>query len=246
MRTDSEAYDAVLKVIESKLCSGSKQAREGSWRRLVRTLRLAGCDPESPDAVAALVRGEPDISPQQRYHGLLPAERIRLHDKYAECLRAAKAEFPRVFYVQVVNVPTAAADVLLAERAPGSELPHLNADQKSLARAFGIPEKEYARSEAAKYFSEERYRFYAERCWDFLEEAARIHSVDAVDVIYDVSSERFYCELRQNGFTTRFFLDARLVAEPLQRGDRIGLDRARKAVRFTAEQALAARAGSTT
>ncbi len=244
-----------MREVESRLCTGAKQLREDHWRRLVRSLRQLGCSPESPaDGMLELlsvsgspmVRGAPLRLLHQDYHRLPPAEKNEVDERYRTCLESAKKDFPHVFYVRLVNVPTATADVLLAERESGSDLPRLNADQKSIAKAFGIPEEEYARSVAAKYFSEERYRFYAERCWDFLADAARVHSIDAVDVIYDVSLEKFYCELRQNAFATRFFLDAKLLSEPLQRGDKIGLDKAREAIRFATEQALAARVGSTT
>ncbi len=180
------------------------------------------------------------------YESLCEADRQSLAQEYTRRLQRAKRDLPHLFYVQVINVPASPADALLAARASDNELPRLNADQKAIAKAFGIPEREYARSEAAKHFSEERYEFYAERCWDFLKDAASRHSVDAVDVIYDVSSGKFYCELQQNGHARRFLLDARLVLEPLERGDRIGLDKAREAIQFAVEQALAARLGSAT
>jgi hypothetical protein len=254
MHSRSEAVAKILHEIESRLCSGAKQLREDRWRRLVRSLRQLGGSPDSPtDSIlellsvtgGAVARGASLPLLHQDYQRLSSTEKKEVEGLYKTCLENAKKDFPYVFHVQVINVPAAAADVLLADRAPASDLPRLSADQKSIAKAFGIPEEEYARSVAAKYFSEDRYRFYAERCWDFIKDVAETHSVDAVDVIYDVSSERFYCELRRNGFATRFFLDARLVSEPLQRGDKIGLDGAREAIRFATEQALAVRAGST-
>ena len=244
----------MLQEVDSALCSGAKQLREEHWRMLVRSLRQLGHSPESvADAIMELLsvtggsfaRGPSFRLSHREYQKLSPTERKEVEQHYTKCLEAAKADFAQVFHVQVINVPASPADVLLAERAAGSDLPRLNADQKSIAKTFGIPEQEYARSVAAKQFSEERYRFHAERCWDFLMDAARTHSVDVVDVIYDVSSGKFYCELRQNGYARRFFLDARLVSEPLQQGDRIGLDKAREAIRFAVEQALAPRGSAT-
>ncbi len=252
MESRSAACERILREIESKLCSGDQQLREDGWRRLVRSLRQLGYTPEAvTDAIVKLLgvtggsvaRGSPVPVLHHEYHKLSSTEKREVNDRYKKCLETAKADFPYVFRVQVINVPASPADVLLSERAAGSDLPRLNADQKSLAKAFGIPEEEYARSIVAKQYSEERYRFFAERCWDFLMDAARTHSVDVVDVIYDVSLEKFYCELRQNGYAIRFFLDARLVSEPLQHGDKIGLDKAREAVRFAVEQALAPRLG---
>jgi hypothetical protein len=253
MRTQPGACERILREINSRLCSGVKQLREEHWRSLVYSLRQLGHDPESvTDAVMELLsvaggrltRGSSIRLLHREYQKLSTAEREEVEEQYRRCFRAAKADFPQLFHVQVINVPASPADVLLAEQAPGNELPRLNADQKSIAKAFGIPDEEYARSVVAKHFSEERYRFYAERCWDFLMDAARAHSVNVVDVIYDVSSGRFYCDLQQNGCTRRFFLDARLVSEPLQHGDKIGLDRAREAIRFAVEEALARRLGS--
>jgi hypothetical protein len=220
----------------------------------VRDLRLAGLKVESLEDGLRLgllddfVSGGSysGIDPTRRhaghmYRSLGKAERQSLTKLYADRLEKARRDLPHVFHVQVINVPAAPAD-FLAERPRGRELPHLNADQKSMAKALGIPEQEYARSVEARQFSEERYRFHAERCWDFLMEAARAHSIDVVDVIYDVSAGRFYCELRQDGDARRFFLDARVVSEPLQQGDRIGLERARQSIQFAVEQALTPRA----
>jgi hypothetical protein len=192
----------------------------------------------------AIARGSTVPLLYREYHKLIPADKGKVDQRYRECLEAAKAEFPHVFYVQVINAPAAPADIWLADRTPRGELPHLNSEQKSMARARGIPEREYARSVAAKGFSEDRYRFHAERCWDFLKEAARAHSVDVVEVIYDVLSGRFYCDLRQNGRARRFFLDARIVSEPLELGDRVGLEKARDSIRFAVDQALASPPGS--
>lgn len=248
MRTQIGACEQILQKINSWLCSGAKETREEHWRGLVRRLRQLGREPESvTDAITELLsvtggafgRGSSFPLLHQEYQKLGLADRGKVDQRYGECLKVAKEEFPRVFHVQVINVPTSSADVLLAERVPTNELPRLSADQKSIARAFDIPEQEYARTKAARQLSEERYRLYAERCWDFVMEAARPHSINDVEVIYDVSSGRFYCELRQDGYARRFFLDARLVSEPLLQGDRIGLEKARDSIRFVVDQTLA-------
>jgi hypothetical protein len=253
MRSQTSACEQIVQQIYSRLCLGTKETREQHWRDLVRSLRQLGYEVGSvTDAVmeflvnqagASFGRGSPTPPLYQEYRKLTPADKNKVDQRYRECLEVAKAEFPHVFYVQVINVPAAPADVWLAERTPSSELPRLNKELRSMAKALGIPEQEYARSEAAKQFSEERYRLHAERCWDFLMEAARPHSVDAVEVIYDVFSGRFYCELRHDGRARRFFLDARLVSEPLQQGDRIGLEKARDSIRFAVDQTFASQAG---
>ena len=248
MRAQTGVCERILQEINARLCSGAKQVQEDHWRTLVRSLRVGGREPESvADALAeflsmtggAVGRGSTTPLLHQGYHKLTPAEMNKVEQRYRECLAAAKVEFPHVFYVQVINAPTAPADVWLAERTPGGDLPRLNSEQRSTAKARGIPEREYARSVAAKGFSEERYRFHAERCWDFVKEAARAHSVDVVEVIYDVFSGKFYCDLRQNGRARRLFLDARIVSEPLELGDRVGLEKARNSIRFAVDQALA-------
>ena len=253
MRKQAEISEQVLREIESELCSGTGQSREQRWRRLVLDLRRRRRDPESAaDALTEFLGekgraygpGSPLRWVHRDYHTLPPAERDRLDERYRECLEAAKREFPRIFHVQVINVPSAPADTWLAERIARDQLPRLNADHKSIAKAFDISEEEYARGMAARQISEDRYRLHAERCWDLLMEAARPRSIDAVDVIYDVSSRRFYCELGHDGNAWRFFLDARLISEPLERGDRAGLEKARDSIQFAVDNALVSPAGT--
>ncbi len=104
------------------------------------------------------------------------------------------------------------------------------------AKEWGIPNDEFARGVLAKQYSAERYSFYAERCWYLLMEAGREHSVDKVDVIYDVSAGKFFCELWRGAVSKRFALDARLVSEPFERGDMAALDHAKESIRFAVEQ----------
>lgn len=182
----------------------------------------------------------------QMYRSLSRAERESLSNQYAEWLEKAGAEFPYVFHVWVINAPSSPADLLVAEQTPGKMLPRLSSDQKEIARAFDISEQEYRRLKAARQFSEERYRVHAQRCWDFVMEAARRHGVNAADIVYDVSLGKFYCELRQDGQARRFLLDAQLLSEPLEQGDRVGLEKARNSIGFAVDQVFASEARSRT
>lgn len=245
----SSSRERILNQIKKRLCPHNAPDREREWRTLVRDLRRQGREASvTANALTeflsvtaeSVAPGMRTLSPAD-YHRLSVAERAEVEKLYLECLTAAMRDFPYVFQVDVINVPTSPADVVLAERAASPELPRLNADQQSLAKALGIPEQGYARGALAKQYSEDRYRFYAERCWDFLMGAAKAHSIDAVGVVYDVSSARFFCEMRWHGTVRRFTLNARIVSEPLEAGDKSGLDRAREAIRFAVEQAIAPR-----
>ena len=240
--------DRILQQIDERLCSQNAYTREQEWRRLVRDLRGLGGDPaRTSDALTEFLSvtvtkgfGDHSLGPSD-YHKLSDNEKAEVNKHYQECLKKAIHEFPFIFQVDVINVPTSPADVVLAERAAPKTLPRLNADEQSLAKALGIPEQDYKRDVLAKQYSEDRYRFYAERCWDFLIDAAKAHSIDAAGVVYDVSSGKFYCEIRRDGSARRFALNARIVWEPLEAGDKSGLDKAREAIRFAVEQALAPR-----
>ena len=239
--------DRILDEIGKRLCSQNAHIREQNWRSLVRDLRRLGRDPATAsDALTEFLSvtvskgGVHGLGPRD-YHKLSVADKAEVDSRYQGCLKEAMDKLRFIFQVDVINVPTSPADVVLAERAAPKALPRLNADQQSLAKALGIPDQDYKRTVLAKQYSEDRYRFYAERCWDLLIDATNGKPVDAVGVVYDVSSGKFNCEILLGGSARRFALNARIVWEPLEAGDSAGLDKAREAIRFGVEQVLAPR-----
>ena len=60
------------------------------------------------------------------------------------------------FTVRVSDFTTSIEEWDRAQRAPRSELPNLSAEQKDVARKFGITEEEYARSVLAGRYGNER------------------------------------------------------------------------------------------
>jgi len=183
-------------------------------------------------------RGTP---PQQslwdEYCGLLEGEQREIDDRYGECLEAAKREFPYLFHIDVINVPARVADLKFAART-GEPLPGLNENQRSIARIFGIPEAKYQLEVQAKLYGEERYRLFAERFWDLVTQAGKSYPLESAEVVYDVASGKFYCELRCDGITRRAAFAAEVISTPIERGDREGILAAKEAVKVWLEEIL--------
>lgn len=230
MSNRSESGGLVLHEIESRLCSGAR--REAEWRTLVRTMRKMGVK-MMPVNDLYYIR---ELVHDESCFALSPEERTEIVTRYRECLQAAKKEFP-FLNVEVINVPAGVADFRFAARTD-ERLPGLNENQKSIAKAFGIPEEKYQLEVQAKLYGEERYRLFAERFWTFVMEAGESYSLDSVEVMYDVAAGKFYCELKSDGSTRRAAFAAEVISVPIERGDKEGILRARDAVKVWLEEVL--------
>jgi len=226
------------------LCSGNKVLLEHRWRMLLHAMRLQKGSPDDPrNAISKLlsVTGGRGTPPQQslwdEYCGLLEGEQREIDDRYGECLEAAKREFPYLFHIDVINVPARVADLKFAART-GEPLPGLNENQRSIARIFGIPEAKYQLEVQAKLYGEERYRLFAERFWDLVTQAGKSYPLESAEVVYDVASGKFYCELRCDGITRRAAFAAEVISTPIERGDREGILAAKEAVKVWLEEIL--------
>lgn len=91
-----------------------------------------------------------------------------------------------------------------------------------------MSEEEYARSLIARQYSEARYKRYANRFAEFLAEASKSHKVESADVIYDAWDDQFHCKFRINGAEATLDFDAGILTEPLNRGDKGALSKARR------------------
>jgi len=207
-------------------------------------MRLQKGSPDDPrNAISKLlsVTGGRGTPPQQslwdEYCGLLEGEQREIDDRYGECLEAAKREFPYLFHIDVINVPARVADLKFAART-GEPLPGLNENQRSIARIFGIPEAKYQLEVQAKLYGEERYRLFAERFWDLVTQAGKSYPLESAEVVYDVASGKFYCELRCDGITRRAAFAAEVISTPIERGDREGILAAKEAVKVWLEEIL--------
>ena len=226
------------------MCSGNKVLLEHRWRMLLHAMRLQKGSPDDPrNAISKLlsVTGGRGTPPQQslwdEYCGLLEGEQREIDDRYGECLEAAKREFPYLFHIDVINVPARVADLKFAART-GEPLPGLNENQRSIARIFGIPEAKYQLEVQAKLYGEERYRLFAERFWDLVTQAGKSYPLESAEVVYDVASGKFYCELRCDGITRRAAFAAEVISTPIERGDREGILAAKEAVKVWLEEIL--------
>jgi len=244
MADRSQACGRILHELESRLCSGNKVLRERRWWMLLHTMRLQKVRPDDArNAISELlsVTGGRGTPPQQslwdEYCGLLERERREIDDRYRECLEAAKGEFPYVFHIDVINVPTGVADLKFAART-GEPLPGLNENQRSIARIFGIPEAKYQLEVQAKLYGEERYRLFAERFWDLVMQAGKSYPLESAEVVYDVACGKFYCELTCDGITRRAAFAAEVISAPIERGDREGILGAKEAVKVWLEEIL--------
>jgi hypothetical protein len=56
--------------------------------------------------------------------------------------------------IKVINVPGSGADWNLAIAVNEDELPELNEDRRSIAKAYGIPERDYRRGVLAREIAE--------------------------------------------------------------------------------------------
>jgi len=211
---------------------------------LLHAMRLQKGSPDDPrNAISKLlsVTGGRGTPPQQslwdEYCGLLEGEQREIDDRYGECLEAAKREFPYLFHIDVINVPARVADLKFAART-GEPLPGLNENQRSIARIFGIPEAKYQLEVQAKLYGEERYRLFAERFWDLVTQAGKSYPLESAEVVYDVASGKFYCELRCDGITRRAAFAAEVISTPIERGDREGILAAKEAVKVWLEEIL--------
>jgi len=244
MADRSQACGRILHEVESRLCSGNKVLLEHRWRMLLHAMRLQKGSPDDPrNAISKLlsVTGGRGTPPQQslwdEYCGLLEGEQREIDDRYGECLEAAKREFPYLFHIDVINVPARVADLKFAART-GDPLPGLNENQRSIARIFGIPEAKYQLEVQAKLYGEERYRLFAERFWDLVTQAGKSYPLESAEVVYDVASGKFYCELRCDGITRRAAFAAEVISTPIERGDREGILAAKEAVKVWLEEIL--------
>ncbi len=138
--------------------------------------------------------------------------------------------------VEVINIPGSVADWRFAKRVSPDELPVLTKEQKSIARDFGISEKDYARSVLGRRYAEARYTEYAKHFGQLLQKAAGTYSVESAEVIYDVWQEKFHCRLKANGVVVPISFSADIVVAPLERGE--SLQQAEKAVQHGVERAL--------
>lgn len=246
MRTQRDVSEQIAQWVKSQLCAGDIETREEHWRSLVRSLRQLGREPESvTDGLTELLsvtggafgRGSSFPLLHQEYQKLGHADRGKVDQLYRACLEAAKQDFPYVFHIEVVNVPAKVADLRFASRA-SEPLPDLNENQRSIAKAFGIPQEKYQREVLAKLYGEERYWLFAARFWAFVMEAGKSYSLDSADVIYDVAAGKFYCELKSNGNTRRAAFAAEIISVPIERGDREGILKAKEAVSVWLEEVL--------
>jgi hypothetical protein len=76
------------------------------------------------------------------------------------------------FEVMVSDHSTSVEEWDRAQRAPRSELPKLSADQKDMARKFGISEEEYARSVLAGVYGDERMKSRARQLGQIIQRIA--------------------------------------------------------------------------
>ena len=140
--------------------------------------------------------------------------------------------------IQVINVPSSAADRKFAEEVPRTKLPRLTEEQRSLARVLGVSDEEYARGVLGRRNAEDRYRRYAEHLRQLLMKAARSYSVNSAQVIYDGWGHQFSCRLkRRDGGVVPLVFDAAIITVPLERGDENGLLNAERAVKRAVELA---------
>ena len=142
--------------------------------------------------------------------------------------------------IKVINVPGSGADWDLAAAVHEDELPELNEDQRSIAKAYGIRERDYRRSELAREIAEARYRRYAQRFGEFLAEAAGSHGVDSAEVVYDLWEDKFYCYLKGVNSSISLRFDAAIITDPLERGDQASLLNAERRVEFGVDEAFRA------
>ena len=142
--------------------------------------------------------------------------------------------------IKVINIPGSGADWKLAAAASEDELPELNEDQRSIAKAYGIPERDYRRSVLAREIAEGRYRRYAQRFGELLAKAASSHPVDSAEVVYDLWDDKFYCYLKGVKASVPLRFDATIVTGPLEHGDQGGLLDAERRVRFGVDEAFRA------
>ncbi len=140
--------------------------------------------------------------------------------------------------IKVINIPGSGADWKLAGTANEDELPELNEDQRSIARAYGIPERDYQRSVLARQIAEGRYRRYAQRFGELLVKAAAPHAVDSAEVVYDLWDDKFYCYLKGTRASIPLRFDATIITDPLERGDQGGLVNAERRVQFGVDEAF--------
>ena len=140
--------------------------------------------------------------------------------------------------IRIINIPGSAADWRLAATVNDDGLPELNEDQRSIAKAYGIPERDYRRSVLARQVAEGRYQRYAQRFSELLVKAAAPHAVDSAEVVYDLWEDKFYCYLKGANGPIPLRFDATIVTEALERGDQEGLVSAQRRVQFGVDEAF--------
>ena len=105
------------------------------------------------------------------------------------------------FEIYIPEHGSSVAEWRKAQRAPLSELPQLTADQKEVARRFGITEEEYARNVLAGTYGRRRLRERAQALGEevqrILEDLGRGEKVIAVSKDMDRASWRIRIETRK-------------------------------------------------
>jgi len=91
---------------------------------------------------------------------------------------------PAGFEVYIPDYSSSVAEWRRAQHAPPSELPELTAEQKEVARKFGITEEEYARNVLAGQYGRQRVRQRAQALGEAVQEVlnhlGRMYRVIAV------------------------------------------------------------------
>jgi hypothetical protein len=102
----------------------------------------------------------------------------------------------------------------LAAAVNDDALPELNEDQRSSAKAYGIPERDYRRSVLARQGADGRYQRYAQRFGELLVKAAAPHAIDLAEVVYDLWEDKFYCYLKGSQAPIPLRFDATIATDP--------------------------------